>query len=132
VLERALLLRRPGPYQLQAGIAALHAGAGRPEETDWGQIAALYAELLRYEPSPVVELNRAVAVAMAAGPEQGLALIDEIESLDSYHLFHSARADLLRRLDRAAEARAAYGRALELATNPAERTFLEGRLGEVR
>jgi RNA polymerase sigma-70 factor, ECF subfamily len=131
VLERALRLRRPGPYQLQAAIAALHAEAERAEDTDWEQIAALYAELGRHAPSPVIELNRAVAVAMAAGPEEGLAVIDDIEGLDGYHLLHSARADLFRRLGRADEARSAYRRALDLVTNPTERTFLEARLTEV-
>jgi RNA polymerase sigma-70 factor (ECF subfamily) len=131
VLDRALRMRNPGPYQVQAAIAAVHAEAARPEDTDWQQIAALYSELERLTPSPVVELNRAVAVAMANGPGEGLALIDEIDGLDSYHLFHSARADLLRRLDRSTEARAAYTEALTLARNPSERAFLEQRLAEV-
>jgi RNA polymerase sigma-70 factor (ECF subfamily) len=131
VLDRALRMRNPGPYQVQAAIAAVHAEAARPEATDWRQIAALYSELERLTPSPVVELNRAVAVAMANGPGEGLALIDEIDGLDSYYLFHSARADLLRRLDRATEARAAYTEALTLARNPSERAFLEQRLAEV-
>jgi RNA polymerase sigma-70 factor (ECF subfamily) len=131
VLERALRMRRPGPYQVQAAIAAVHAEAREAKETDWLQIAVLYDELGRLTPSPVVELNRAVAVAMADGPEAGLALVDGIEGLDSYHLFHSARADLLRRLDRREDARAAYEHALALATNPSERTFLERRLQEV-
>ena len=132
VLERALSFRRPGPYQLQAAIAALHAQAETPGETDWPQIAALYAELARAEPSPVVDLNRAVAVAMADGPEAGLELIDRIRGLDRYHLLHAARADLLRRLDRRGEAADAYAQALEHATNAAERAFLERRLAEVR
>ena len=127
VLDRALAHRAPGPYQLQAAIAALHVDAERPEETDWPQIAALYAELARTQPSPIVELNRAVAVAMAEGPEHGLALIDRIE-LPGYHLLHAARADLLRRLERRDEAADAYRRALSLEMNAAERTFLEGRL----
>jgi RNA polymerase sigma-70 factor (ECF subfamily) len=131
LLDRALALRRPGPYQLQAAIAALHARAAAPEETDWRQIALLYGELGRLQPSPVVELNRAVAVAMADGPDAGLELLDGLP-LDRYHLFHSARADLLRRSGRAAEARAAYERARELATNDAERAFLEKRLDELR
>jgi RNA polymerase sigma-70 factor, ECF subfamily len=130
VLERALSRRRPGPYQLQAAIAALHVGAETPEETDWGQIAALYRGLARHQPSPVVALNHAVAVAMAEGPERGLALVDRIEGLDRYHLFHAARADLLRRLERQDAAAAAYRRALELATNPSERRYLERRLAE--
>jgi RNA polymerase sigma-70 factor (ECF subfamily) len=131
VLHRAIAYRRPGPYQLQAAIAALHAEAERPDETDWPQIAALYGELVQIAPSPVVDLNRGVAVAMAAGPDEGLAIIDEIAGLDDYHLLHSARADLLRRLERREEAAEAYRRALALAQNPAEREFLERRLGEV-
>jgi RNA polymerase sigma-70 factor, ECF subfamily len=131
VLERALSLRRPGPYQLQAAIAALHAEAAAPAETDWAQIAALYAELAQHEPSPIVELNRAVAVAMAEGPAQGLGLVERIAGLDGYHLLHATRADLLRRLGRTDEAVSAYEQALELATNPTERSFLEGRLAEL-
>jgi RNA polymerase sigma-70 factor, ECF subfamily len=123
VLERALGLRSPGPYQLQAAIAALHT----EPETDWAQIAALYAQLVRRTPSPVVELNRAVAVAMAEGPEHGLALMRDLP-LDEYHLYHAARADLLRRLERIEEAAAAYRRALELAQTEPERRFLEERL----
>ena len=128
MLDRALPLRRPGPYQLQAAIAALHL----EPETDWPQIAALYERLGQLTPSPVVELNRAVAVAMADGPEAGLVLIDRIDGLDEYRHLHSARADLLRRLEREDEAAAAYSRALELAPQPAERAFLERRLAEVR
>jgi RNA polymerase sigma-70 factor (ECF subfamily) len=132
ILDDALSLRHPGPYQLQAAIAALHARAPRPEDTDWPQIAALYGGLLVHDPSPVIALNRAVAVAMADGPAAGLRLIDALaEPLDGYHLFHAARADLLRRLDRHDEAQTAYGRARELATNPAERRFLERRIAEV-
>jgi RNA polymerase sigma-70 factor (ECF subfamily) len=131
LLERALSLRAPGPYQLQAAIAAVHADAAHADETDWRQIAALYAELARLTPSPVVELNRAVAVAMAAGPEDGLRLVERIAGLDGYHLFHATRADLLRRLGRRDEAAAAYGRALALAANETERSFLERRLAEV-
>jgi RNA polymerase sigma-70 factor (ECF subfamily) len=127
VLDRALRLGRPGPYQVQAAIASLHF----EDETDWAEIAALYARLAELTPSPVVELNRAVAVAMADGPERGLALIEGIEGLDGYRHLHSARADLLRRLGRADEAAAAYRRALELAVQPAERAFLERRLAEV-
>jgi RNA polymerase sigma-70 factor, ECF subfamily len=127
VLDRALSFRQPGPYQVQAAIAALHA----EDATDWPQIAALYARLAELTPSPVVELNHAVAVAMADGPEAGLALIDRVEGLDAYHLLHAARADLLRRLDRLDEAAAAYRQALELAEAPAERSFLERRLAEV-
>jgi RNA polymerase sigma-70 factor, ECF subfamily len=128
VLERALRLRRPGPYQLQAAIASLHL----EDDTDWPQIAALYQRLSCLAPSPIVDLNRAVAVAMAEGPEQGLLLVDRIQGLERYRHLHSARADLLRRLGRADEAAAAYDRALALAAEPAERAFLERRLAEVR
>ncbi len=132
LLDDALGRKRAGPYQVQAAIAALHARAPRPEDTDWPQIAALYATLARMAPSPVVELNRAVAVAMADGPERGLPLVVALaDELDGYHLFHAARADLLRRLDRRTEAAEAYRRALDLVANPAERTYLERRLAEV-
>ena len=131
VLDRALALRRPGPYQLQAAIAALHAQAQTPEETDWPQIAALYGELGRITRSPVVELNRAVAVAMAEGPQAGLDAIDRLDGLEGYHLLHAARADLLRRTGRLDEAAASYERARELATNDTERAFLDRRLAEV-
>jgi RNA polymerase sigma-70 factor, ECF subfamily len=127
VLERAFALDSPGPYQLQAAIAALHAQAATPDETDWAQIAALYAELEQATASPVVALNRAVAVAMTDGYERGLALMDDLP-LDDYHLFHAARADLLRRLERHEEAAAAYRRALELTESTAERAFLSKRL----
>ncbi|MEW6270244.1 MAG: RNA polymerase subunit sigma-24, partial [Thermodesulfobacteriota bacterium] len=126
--------RRFGPYTLQAALAAVHAQAATPADTDWGQIVALYDVLLRLTPSPVVELNRAVAVAMRDGPEAGLALIDAILArgdLAGYHLAHSARADLCRRLGRAAEARASYERALELTRQEQERRFLERRLREL-
>ncbi|MGH3071581.1 MAG: RNA polymerase sigma factor, partial [Gaiellaceae bacterium] len=126
VLERALSHRRSGPYQLQAAIAALHL----EDETDWPQIVALYGELERLTPSPIVSLNRAVAVAMAEGPERGLELIESID-LPDYHLLHAARADFLRRLDRRGEAAAAYRRALAFEMNAADRAFLERRLGEV-
>ena len=128
VLDRALRLRKPGPYQLQAAIASLHL----EPETDWRQVAALYERLGCLQPSPVIELNRAVAVAMADGPERGLALIDAIEGLDAYRHLHSARADLLRRLGRNGEAAGAYALALELAEEPAEQAFLKRRLAEVR
>jgi RNA polymerase sigma-70 factor, ECF subfamily len=127
VLGHALTLRRPGVYQLQAAIAELHTH----EQTDWAQIAALYEALLAWTPSPVVELNRAVAVALADGPEHGLTLLDRIEGLGEYHRFHSARADLLRRLERHKAAADAYRSALGLATNETERRFLLRRLGEV-
>ena len=128
-LDRAVELRSPGAYQLQAAIAATHARAPRPEDTDWPEIASLYTALAARHPSPVVSLNRAVAIAMADGPGAGLPLVDELAGeLDTYHLFHATRADLLRRLGRGAEAEHAYRRALALVTNPAERRFLEGRL----
>ncbi len=131
LLDRALRRRRPGPYQLQAAIAALHARAATPGETDWPQIAELYGRLLALTPSPVVELNHAVAVAQAGRLGEALALIDAIEGLERYHLLHAARADLLRRAGREEEAAASYRRALELAGNPAERSFLERRLREL-
>jgi RNA polymerase sigma-70 factor (ECF subfamily) len=127
VLERALSHRQPGSYQLQAAIAALHVEEG---ETDWPQIAALYDELARLEPTPIVELNRAVAVAMAHGPEFGLELVERID-LPEYHLLHATRADLLRRLDRRPEAADAYRAALALEMNAADRAFLERRLEDV-
>jgi RNA polymerase sigma-70 factor, ECF subfamily len=127
ILERAARLGRVGPYQLQAAIAAAHA----QEASDWSAIAALYARLTRLTPSPIVALNRAVAVAMAGGLGEGLELIARIEGLDDYHLLHAARADLLRRLGRREEATHAYRRALSLAPNPVERAFLERRLSEV-
>ena len=131
-LDDAMAMGVPGPYQVQAAIAALHAQAPRAEDTDWPQIATLYRALAERTPSPVVSLNRAVAVAMADGPDVGLALTDELaDELDGYHLFHAARADLFRRLGRADDAAAAYRRALELTTNPEERAFLERRLREV-
>jgi RNA polymerase sigma-70 factor, ECF subfamily len=123
-------LRRPGPYQLQAAIAAVHVEALRPEETDWQQIAALYGRLARLQPSPVVELNRAVAVAMSEGPARGLELLDRLE-IPGYHLLHATRADFLRRLERHAEAADAYRAALECEMNAVDRAFLERRLTEV-
>jgi RNA polymerase sigma-70 factor (ECF subfamily) len=131
VLARARSLGAGGTYVLQGEIAAVHALARQPEETDWRRIVELYDELARLSPSPVVELNRAAAIAMAEGAERGLSLIDRIEGLDDYYLLHSARADLLRRSGRAAEAAAAYRRALELTANRVERSFLERRLAEV-
>ncbi|BBA36282.1 RNA polymerase, sigma subunit, ECF family [Methylocaldum marinum] len=131
LVERALSSRRFGPYTLQAAIAAVHAEAADAAETDWAQIVGLYDFLLRAEPSPVVELNRAVAVAMRDGPAAGLVLIDAILArgdLKDYHLAHAARADLCRRLGRASEARAAYQRALGLTRQEPERRFLERRL----
>ena len=130
-LAAEALRRGAGRYGLQAAIAGEHARAGSADETDWPRIAALYARLAQIDPSPVVELNRAVAIALAEEPERGLELVDGIDGLERYHLFHSARADLLRRSGRLGEAAAAYGRALELATNPVERRFLERRLREL-
>ena len=125
--------RRFGPYTIQAAIAAVHAEATSFPATDWEQLVGLYDVLLRAEPSPVVELNRAVAVAMRDGPEAGLELVDRILArgeLDEYHLAHAARADLCRRLGRKMEARASYERALDLARQEPERRFLERRLRE--
>ena len=134
LVDQALRLHRIGPYQLQAAIAALHAEAATPEETDWKQIAVLYRELSLLQPSAVIALNHAVAVALSAGLVNGLAMMDKIgESgeLDSYHLYHAARADLLRRLERRAEAAEAYKRALALAANAVERRYLQRRLREL-
>jgi RNA polymerase sigma-70 factor (ECF subfamily) len=134
LLDNALREGSAGPYQLQAAIAACHATADRPEATDWVEIAGLYELLLELVPTPVVELNRAVAVAMARGLDEGLALVDQLESsrsLQSYYLLHATRADLLRRLERPAEAAVAYREALELVGSDAERRFLERRLAEV-
>jgi RNA polymerase sigma-70 factor, ECF subfamily len=133
-LEAALRLGATGPYVLQAAIAALHARAERPQDTDWPQIAALYAALLRAVPSPVIELNLAVAVSMVEGPAAGLARLDalaEREGIRGYHLLPAARADLLRRAGRRAEATAAYAEALALVGNGAERRYLARRLAEV-
>ena len=127
-LDRALSLRNPGPYQLQAGIAAAHSGAA----SDWPRIALLYGRLATLAPSPVVDLNRAVAVAMVEGPGAGLELVEAIAGLDNYYLWHSARADLLRRLERDDESAAAYERALALAPTDVERGFLRGRLAALR
>jgi len=135
LVERALSSRRFGPYTLQAGIAVVHADAPDAGATDWAQIAGLYDMLVRVEPSPVVDLNRAVAVAMRDGPGAGLARIDAILAsgdLADYHLAHAARADLCRRLGRMEEARASYEMALTLARQEPERRFLERRLAELR
>jgi RNA polymerase sigma-70 factor (ECF subfamily) len=131
LLERALRMGRPGPYQLQAAIAALHAQAGDPDATDWEQIAGLYAQLFAMMPSPVVALNHAVAVAETGRVAEGLAMIEAIGGLERYQWMWSARADMLRRLGRGDEARGAYERALALARNPAERGFLERRVAEL-
>lgn len=131
LVERALRMGCPGPYQVQAAIAALHAQARSPQETDWPQIAALYQTLYEWNPSPVIALNQAAAIAMSEGPEKGLERMAGLaDVLESYHLFHAARADLLRRLGRRGEAAEAYRRALSLATNGMEREFLERRLRE--
>ena len=129
ILERALRMRRPGPYQLQAAIAAVHCEADTSEATRWDEVVALYEQLLGMGESPVVRLNYGVAIAMHRGPEAGLAALDAIAGLERFHLYHAARADLLRRLGRDEEARAAYKQALEYVTNPVERRFLEGRRG---
>ncbi|QJE97944.1 RNA polymerase sigma factor [Luteolibacter luteus] len=135
LVEQALISRRFGPYSLQAAIAAVHSEAAEASATDWPQIVALYTVLARAEPSPVIELNRAVAIAMRDGPEAGLALINAIFSrgeLTDYHLAHSVHADLCRRLGRHAEARLSYERALELTRQEPERRFLEKRLRELQ
>lgn len=131
LIEAALRLRSPGPYQLQAAIAAVHAEAQAAAETDWPQIAALYAELARLQPSPIVELNRAVAVALGESLERGLQIMDQLGEaghLEHYYLYHAARADLLRRLERPGDAVLAYRRALDLTANPVEQDYLRRRL----
>jgi RNA polymerase sigma-70 factor (ECF subfamily) len=133
-LDAAIRREQPGPYQVQAAIAACHATARTADATDWVEIAALYGELARMIPSPVVELNRAVAVAMADGPEAGLRIVAGLEAggaLDGYHLLPATRADLLRRLGRRDEAATAYRAALELTTSESERRYLRRRLSEV-
>jgi RNA polymerase sigma-70 factor (ECF subfamily) len=120
-----------GEYTVQAAIAALHSVALRAEDTDWERILALYDELLKVAPSPIVELNRAVAVAFANGWNDGLAVMEGLDGLGEYYLYHAARADLYRRLGRNAESAEAYRRALELVRNPVERAFLERRLSQV-
>jgi RNA polymerase sigma-70 factor (ECF subfamily) len=134
LVEKSLRMGRAGPYQIQAAIAAVHGEAKTAEETDWNQIAALYAVLARSTRSPVIALNHAVAVAMSQGFQTGLELIDEIAApgdLDSYYLYHAARADLLRRLRRNEEALAAYERALSLSANAVERRYLRRRMAEL-
>jgi RNA polymerase sigma-70 factor (ECF subfamily) len=134
LVERALAARRSGPYAIQSAIAAVHANAPSAEATDWSEIVGLYDVLLRVDPSPVIELNRAVAVAMRDGPSAGLALIDAILArgdLQDYRLAHAARADMYRRLDRTEQARDAYTRALALTRQEPERRFLERRLAEL-
>lgn len=129
-LDAAMELRRPGPYQIQAAIAALHVRAATPEQTDWPQIAALYGGLAQHQPSAIVELNRAVAIAMARGPAAGLAVLDRLEAegtLAGYHLLPAARADLLRRAGRGQEAAQAYEQAIAMTSNEAERRYLARR-----
>jgi RNA polymerase sigma-70 factor (ECF subfamily) len=133
LVEQAISSRRFGPYTLQAAIAAVHAEAKTADQTDWAQIVALYDVLVRADPSPIIELNRAAAIAMRDGPAAGLAIIDTILArgeLDGYHLAHSARADLCRRLGRFDDARSSYQRALALVRQDAERRFIERRLRE--
>ncbi|MDH4117835.1 MAG: RNA polymerase sigma factor [Acidimicrobiia bacterium] len=132
LVEAALRFGRPGPFQIQAAIAAVHSQAATFDVTDWQQIAALYGELGRHQPTPVVALNHAVAVAMWRGPQAGLALLDRLgDSLDEHHLFHSARAELLRRVGRTDASRAAYEMSLGLVTNETERRYLQRRLDEL-
>jgi RNA polymerase sigma-70 factor (ECF subfamily) len=130
MVRSCLRRNQPGPYQIQAAIQAVHSDAIHAAATDWGQILALYDQLLAVAPSPVVALNRAVALAELVGPDAALAAVDQLD-LESYQMFHAVRADLLRRLRRSDEAAAAYARALALTTNDAERGFLERRRSEV-
>jgi RNA polymerase sigma-70 factor (ECF subfamily) len=133
LLERALRMGRPGPYQLQAAIVAVHAGAPSYAETDWSEIIALYDALMRQQPTPVVALNRSLALAELHGPEAALREIEPLgERLAGYHLYHAARGELLRRLGRGAEAAEAIQRALALTENPAERQLLQKRLDGLR
>src|SRR5260221_6976420 len=134
LLHKALRMRQAGPYQLQAAISAIHAESASPAETDWQEIAALYRELMRISSSPIVALNHAVAVAMSDGLERGLEQIDQVGAsgrLEEYHLFHAARADILRRLGRKTESAQAYSAALNLATNKVEQEYLRERLKQV-
>jgi RNA polymerase sigma-70 factor, ECF subfamily len=131
LVERALGRRNVGPYQLQAAIAAVHAEAGTPAETDWKQIAALYAILNVSQASPIVSLNYAVAIAMSEGLDRGLGMVDALGELDSYHLYHAARADLLRRMGRKGEALESYHRGLALTTNAVEQRYLRRRISEL-
>jgi RNA polymerase sigma-70 factor (ECF subfamily) len=131
ILDEALLLHAPGAYQVQAAISALHAEAATPDETDWSQIAALYSTLVVMMPSPVVEVNRAVAVAMAHSPSVGLVLLHRIAGVKDYYPYHAARADLLRRMNQREAAADAYERALALCGNSAESAYLQRRLAEM-
>ena len=130
IVRRCLHANRPGQYQIQAAINAVHSDAPTAEDTDWRQIVQLYDLLLATAPSPVIALNRAVAFAEVYGPEPALLIVDQLD-LDTYHLFHAVRADLLARAGRSAEAALAYDRALDLATNAAERTLLEKKRGSL-
>jgi RNA polymerase sigma-70 factor (ECF subfamily) len=133
LVEEALLMRRPGSYQVQAAIAAVHAEAASAPKTDWPQIAVLYDHLLRYERTPVIELNRAVAYSFAVGPNEGLRLLDDLaagDALARYAPFHLARADMFRRLGRPGEALESYRRALPFAQNEQVRRFIEQRLSD--
>jgi RNA polymerase sigma-70 factor, ECF subfamily len=130
LVRRCLRRNRPGPYQIQAAINAVHADAATATDTDWSQILALYDHLMAIAPTPVVALNRAVAVAEVDGPQAALDVVDRID-IGQYHLLHATRADLLRRLGRHAEAATAYTQALELTTNATERRFLEQRRRQV-
>jgi RNA polymerase sigma-70 factor, ECF subfamily len=134
LLTRALVIGRPGPYQIQAAIAAVHADASKAEETDWAEIVALYDQLIAIDPSPVIHLNRAVAVSMTTGPAAALELVDRLAaqgSLDEYHLLHATRGAFLRRLDRREDTLDAYRRALDLATNPVDRLFLQEEIASL-
>jgi RNA polymerase sigma-70 factor, ECF subfamily len=134
LLNRALRMRQAGPYQIQAAISAIHAEASSSAKTDWHEIAALYLELMRRTPSPIIALNHAVAVALSEGLERGLAEIDQVGAsgqLEDYHLFHAARADILRRLGRKVESAEAYAAALRLVTNQVEKDYLQDRLRQV-
>jgi len=128
VLATAMQRMAPGPYQMQAVIAGRHANARTAADTDWPLIAALYGQLVQMTPSPVVQLNHAVAIAMADGPLAGLAMLDRLTGLESYHLFHAARGELLLRANRPAEAAAAFAKARELTANPAEQRHLDNRI----
>ena len=134
LLHRGLRMRQAGAYQLQAAISAIHAESSSPAETDWHEIAALYERLMEITPSPIVALNHAVAVALSKGLERGLEQINEVGAcgrLEEYHLFHAARADILRRLGRKTESAEAYAAALRLATNNVEQEYLRERLRQV-
>jgi len=133
IIRACLRLNRPGPYQIQAAINAVHADAASIESTDWSQILALYDQLLAMAPTPVVAMNRAIALAEVGGPEEALRILDVLDlDLKEYHLFHAARADFLRRLGRSDDAARAYARAAALAESDVERAFLLGRLEAAR